>query len=84
MEIKNKRVLLRADFNVPIKDGVIKDDYRIVSSMPTLEILKSSGSKTLIISHIETKDIEKPTLRPVFDYIKQNYTDFNIEFIERN
>lgn len=82
MEIKNKKVLLRADFNVPIKANEIKDNYRIVSTIPTLEFLKNEGAKTVIISHIETKDIEKPTLRPVFDYIKQNHADFNIEFID--
>ena len=81
MEIKNKKVLLRADFNVPLKDNEISDNYRIVSTIPTLEFLRNGGAKTIIISHIETKDIEKPTLKPVFDYIKKNYTDFNIEFI---
>jgi len=82
MEIKNKKVLLRADFNVPIKTSIIKDNYRIVSTIPTLEFLRSEGAKTIIISHIETSDIEKPTLKPVFDYIKHNYADLNIEFID--
>lgn len=82
MEIKNKKVLLRADFNVPIKASIIKDNYRIISTIPTLEFLKNGGAKTIIISHIETSDTEKPTLRPVFDYIKQNHTDLNIEFID--
>lgn len=82
MEIKNKKVLLRADFNVPIKANEIKDNYRIVSTIPTLKFLRDGGAKTIIISHIETSDIEKPTLKPVFDYIKQNYTDINIEFVD--
>lgn len=82
MEIKNKKVLLRADFNVPIKANEIKDNYRIISTIPTLEFLRNEGAKTIIISHIETKDIEKSTLRPVFDYIKHNYADLNIEFID--
>ncbi len=82
MEIKNKKVLLRADFNVPIKDSIIKDNYRIVSTIPTLELLRNAGAKTIIISHIETKDAEKPTLKPVFDYLKNNYSDLNIEFID--
>lgn len=82
MEIKNKKVLLRADFNVPIKANKIKDNYRIVSTIPTLEMLRNEGAKTIILSHIETKDTDKPTLRPVFDYIKHNYADLNIEFVE--
>ncbi len=82
MEIKNKKVLLRADFNVPIKDNIIKDNYRIVSTIPTLEFLRNGGARTVIISHIETKDIDNPTLKPVFEYLKHNYADLNIEFIE--
>ena len=82
MEIKNKKVLLRADFNVPIKDNIIKDNYRIVSTIPTLEFLRNGGAKTVIISHIETKNIDNPTLKPVFEYLKHNYADLNIEFIE--
>ena len=82
MEIKNKKVLLRADFNVPIKANVIKDNYRIISTIPTLEMLKKEGAKTVIISHIETKDVEKPTLKPVYEYLKTNYADLNIEFVE--
>ncbi len=45
-------------------------------------MLRNGGAKTIILSHIETKDIDKPTLRPVFDYIKHNYADLNIEFID--
>ncbi|MBC7766493.1 phosphoglycerate kinase [Arenimonas sp.] len=82
MDIKNKKVLLRADFNVPIKDSIIGDNYRIVSTIPTLEFLRNGGAKTIIISHIETKNVEKPTLRPVFEYLKHNYADLNIEFVE--
>jgi len=82
MEIKNRTVLLRADFNVPIKANVIKDNYRIVSTIPTLEMLKNEGAKTIILSHIETKDIDKPTLKPVYEYLKTNYADLNIEFVE--
>ncbi len=82
MEIKNKKVLLRADFNVPIKANAIKDDYRIVSTFPTMNMLKNDGAKTIIISHIETKDTDKPTLKPVFDYIKTNHPEYDIHFTE--
>ena len=82
MEIKNKKVLLRADFNVPIKASIIKDNYRIMSTLPTMQMLKNEGAKTMIISHIETKDVDNPTLKPVFNYIKENYPDLYIEFVE--
>lgn len=82
MEIKNKKVLLRADFNVPIKNNVIKDDYRILSTFPTMDMLKKAGAKTVIISHIETKDTNSPTLKPVFDYIKIHNPEYDIHFVE--
>ncbi len=82
MEIKNKKVLLRADFNVPIQASVIKDNYRIVSTLDTLNFLQNGGAKTIIISHIETKDVEKPTLKPVFDYIQENYKNLHIVFVD--
>ncbi len=82
MEIKNKRVFLRADFNVPIQGGIVKDDYRIKTTIDTLKILKDGNNKTLLVSHIETKDIEKSTLKPVFEYLKNNFTDFTFHFLE--
>ena len=44
--IKNKVVLLRLDLNVPINNGKVQDDYRIVSSLPTIEILLKKSKKT--------------------------------------
>ncbi len=82
MEIKNKKILLRADFNVPIKDNKIKDNFRIISTFSTMDMLKNAESKTLILSHIETKDVAKPTLKPVFDYIKENHSEYDIQFAE--
>ncbi|MCK9352025.1 MAG: phosphoglycerate kinase [Candidatus Paceibacterota bacterium] len=50
--LKGKRVLLRVDFNVPIKDGAVVDDFRIQKVVPTIQFLKKSGAKTIILSHI--------------------------------
>lgn len=52
-ELTGKRVLLRADYNVPVKNGVISDDYRIKQSLPTIDyILKQQGASLVIISHL--------------------------------
>ena len=53
VNLKNKTVLLRADYNVPINDdGSISDDYRIQQSLPTVRYLQSKGAKVVIISHL--------------------------------
>ncbi len=48
----NKKVILRADLNVPIKDGEIVDDFRIKKVVPTLLLLQKKGAKTIIVSHL--------------------------------
>ena len=49
--VQNKTVALRADLNVPIKDGIILDDARIEAVMPTIKYLLSQDSKIILISH---------------------------------
>lgn len=51
-DLKGKKVLLRTDFNVPMKDGEIEDDTRIKESIPTIEHLIKMGAKIIIISHL--------------------------------
>ncbi len=63
--LKDVRVLLRADFNVPIVASKVENDYRIRMALPTINALRSKGAKVIIISHIEVKDGEKNTLEPV-------------------
>ncbi|HLM83685.1 MAG TPA: phosphoglycerate kinase [Candidatus Bathyarchaeia archaeon] len=69
VDFKNKRVLLRADFNVPLENGQILDDFRIRQSLPTIEyILKQDKSKIVIISHLgrpEGKVDPQYSLEPV-------------------
>ena len=50
--LKGKRVILRADFNVPMKGGVILDDFRIKKTIPTISYLREKGAKVIIIAHI--------------------------------
>ena len=78
-DLQGKKVLVRVDFNVPVQDGKVVDDYRIVRALPTINLLKENGAKILLISHIETKEVETPTLRPVFDYLVPT---LNLKFIE--
>ncbi len=52
ISVKGKRVLLRADYNVPLKDGKITDDYRIKQSLPTIEYLLEHGAALIICSHL--------------------------------
>lgn len=51
MDVKNKRVLLRCDFNVPVKDGQILDDSKIVAALFTIDYLVKQGAKIIIMSH---------------------------------
>jgi phosphoglycerate kinase len=73
--LQNKKVILRVDFNVPIKNGIIKDDTRIVKSLPTIQMLMEKGAKLIIMSHLGRPlkellpdgsiDKEKFSLKPV-------------------
>ncbi len=69
LNVDNKKVLLRCDFNVPLKDGVITDDTRIVASLKTIKYLMEKNTKLIIFSHLgrvkEESDKEENNLLPV-------------------
>ena len=52
VEVKGKKVLVRCDFNVPMKDGVITDENRIIGALPTIQYLMEQGAKVVLCSHM--------------------------------
>lgn len=52
LELKGKKVLIRVDFNVPLKEGVITDENRIVEALPTIEYVLEKGGRAIIFSHL--------------------------------
>ena len=63
LDVKGKRVLVRCDFNVPIIDGKITDENRIVAALPTIKKLMSEGAKVILCSHMgKPKGEPKPEL----------------------
>lgn len=63
--LKGVNVLTRVDFNVPIKNGVVVDDFRIRMSLPTVQYLMSRGAKVILIAHLESSDGSNNSLAPV-------------------
>ena len=68
-DLNNKKVIIRVDFNVPMKDSVITDDNRIVESLPTIKYALENGAKVILMSHLgrvkEESDKQKNNLLPV-------------------
>jgi len=71
-DLIGKRVLLRADFNVPMKDGEVVGDFRILKTLPTIEFLRDMGARIVIASHVGGENGK--SLAPVSTYLSK-YTD---------
>ncbi|KRK72555.1 phosphoglycerate kinase [Lacticaseibacillus nasuensis] len=75
LDVKDKKVLVRVDFNVPIKDGVIGDDNRIVAALPTIQYIIDHDGKAILFSHlgrVKTEDDKaKLSLRPVAERLSE-------------
>ncbi len=81
-KIENKKVLLRCDFNVPIKDGNICDDSKITKSLDTINYLLKNNNRVILLSHFGRvkgeEDKTKNSLKIVYEYLKKY---FDLEFI---
>ena len=73
LDLKGKRVLIRADLNVPLKDGKVASDKRIMATLPTIKLALEKGAKVMVISHLGRPEegvyAEEFLLKPVADYI---------------
>lgn len=73
MELKGKRVLIREDLNVPVKDGKVTSDARILASLPTIQAALKAGARVMLMSHLgrptEGEFSEENSLKPVGDYL---------------
>ena len=75
IELKGKKVLLRADLNVPMEDGTVTNDNRIVQALPTIKYVLEQGGRVILFSHlgkVKTEDDKKDkTLQPVADKLSK-------------
>jgi len=80
-----KKVLLRVDYNVPIRNGIITEDYRIRQTIPTIEYLAEKGAKIIIMSHLgRPKGIVDPkfSLRPVSEKLMEILKVNDVQFVD--
>jgi phosphoglycerate kinase len=74
-DLKGKKVLIREDLNVPVKDGKVTSDARLRASMPTIKLALEAGAKVIVMSHLgrptEGEFEEKFSMQPVADYLSE-------------
>ncbi|STY44326.1 Phosphoglycerate kinase [Listeria grayi] len=84
LDLKGKKVLVRVDFNVPMKDGKITNDNRIVAALPTIKYILEQGGKAILFSHLgkvkTEEDKADKTLRPVAERLSE-LLEKEVEFV---
>ncbi|MGP1923469.1 MAG: phosphoglycerate kinase [Arsenophonus sp. NEOnobi-MAG3] len=77
LDLAGKKIFIRSDLNVPIKDGKVTSDARICASLPTIEIALKQGAKVMVTSHlgrpIEGEYNEEFSLKPLVDYLEDKF-----------
>jgi phosphoglycerate kinase len=75
LSLQGKRVLIREDFNVPIKDGIISSDARILAALPTIVYALEAGAKVILMSHLgrPTEGVfdQQYSIKPVAEHLKK-------------
>ena len=84
LDLKGKRVLIREDFNVPIKDGMIMSEQRLEAGLPTLLAALQAGAAVMVLSHLgrpeEGTQDQRYSLKPVADYLATRL-DYPVRFV---
>ena len=85
LDLVGKRVLIRQDLNVPVKDGVVTSAARIRASLPTINAALQQGAKVMIMSHlgrpVEGEFVDEFSLLPIVNYLKEE-TDLKVRLVK--
>ncbi|MDD2505362.1 MAG: phosphoglycerate kinase [Bacilli bacterium] len=84
IDVKNKKVILRCDLNVPLKNNNIISDEKIIASLKTIKYLINQKAKIILMSHLgkikSSDDLKTKSLLPIYNYLKKLLPDINIYF----